>query len=66
MTRKSPKKNKHVPWPISPYMMPNRKGKVAAVKRAGLASLYRGMPYLRRGWGGVRRGGVSMDVVCNM
>ena len=27
-------------------MTPKRKGKVAAVKRAGLASLYRGIPYV--------------------
>ena len=37
--RNSPPSATHVPWPMSPYMTPNRKGKVTAVKRAGLASL---------------------------
>ena len=28
------------PWPMSPYITPNKNGKVTAVNSAGLASLY--------------------------
>jgi hypothetical protein len=34
------------PCPMSPYITPKRNGKVAAVKRAGFASRYRGIPYV--------------------
>ncbi len=32
-----PKPNTISPWPMSPNMTPNRKGKVMQVKKAGLA-----------------------------
>ena len=37
-TSSSPARNTQKPCPMSPYMTPKRKGKVAAVNRAGLAS----------------------------
>ena len=32
------KNNRHPPWPISPYMTPNRKGNVIIVVTPGFAS----------------------------
>lgn len=34
------------PCPTSPYITPNKKGKVIIVKRAGFTSLWLGTPYV--------------------
>ena len=41
-----PTKSNKEPWPMSPNMTPNRKGKVTVVNIAGFASLYLGTPYV--------------------
>jgi hypothetical protein len=43
-TRISPKINSSVPWPISPNITPNKKGKETWANIAGLISLYMGIP----------------------
>jgi hypothetical protein len=38
--------NRTLPCPMSPNIIPNKNGKVTVVKKAGLISLYEGMPYV--------------------
>ncbi len=42
--KKAPTRNKTEPWPKSPNITPNKKGKVTHVNTVGLTSLYDGVP----------------------
>ena len=42
---KEEKNIRHPPWPMSPYITPNKKGKVTIKVTPGLASWYVGIAY---------------------
>ena len=46
LIRKPPSAARSSPWPKSPNMMPKRNGKRMTAKAPGLASRYRGVPYV--------------------